>query len=88
MYKLHSKCTIKKDTAQDGSASGHCPQHPLTGRAWEKLAPRGEAWERWVGVSLEASRWLEQKQMMPGWKLRGWRKCQGQGLLPALTGGH
>lgn len=65
MYKLHSKCTVKSDTAQDGSASGHCPQHPLIGRAWEKLAPRAEAREKWVGVRLDGSRWLRQNQMMP-----------------------
>lgn len=31
----------------------------------EKLVPRGEARKRWVGVSLEASRWLGPNQMMP-----------------------
>lgn len=78
--------TVKEDTAQDGSASGHCPQHPL-GRTWEKLVPRGVARKRWVSVGLEASKWLGQNQMMPAQKLRGWR-MSGPGLLPALTRGH
>lgn len=65
MYKCHTKSTIKKDMAQDGSTSGHCPQHPLIGRAWEKLVSRREAKKRWVGVSLEASRLLGQQHVMP-----------------------